>query len=109
MIGRLVVCLAIASSALAQLPTATILGVIRDATGAVLPGVALTITNVETGQMRSALSGEDGSYRVPALPVGSYEVRAELAGFQTAVRSGITLVVSQEAVINVTLEVGQTT
>ena len=98
-----------ASLALAQLPTATILGVVKDATGAVMPDATLTARNVETGQSRSAVSGGDGSYRFSALPVGSYEIRVGQAGFQTAVRSGLTLTVGQEAVVNFTLEVGAVT
>src|SRR5438093_675832 len=106
-IGSLLLCLLI-SSAEAQLPTATILGTIKDATGAVLPGTSVTVTHVETGQVRTTISAEEGSYRLAALPVGNYQVKAELAGFQTAIRNGITLAVSQEALINFTLEVGST-
>src|SRR3989304_897888 len=92
-----------ASFALAQLPTATILGVVKDASGAVVPGASLTARNTEPGQTRTAASAGDGSYRISALPVGSYEVRVEQSGFQTEVRSGFTLTVAQEAVINFTL------
>jgi len=98
-----------ASFALAQLPTATILGVVKDASGAVVPGASLTARNTETGQTRTAVSAGDGSYRFSALPVGSYEVRVEQSGFQTEVRSGFTLTVAQEAVINFTLQVGAVT
>lgn len=91
---------------MAQLPTATILGTVRDGTGAVVPGVSVSARNVETGQARSTTSGGDGSYRFVALPVGGYELRVEHAGFQTAIRSGLTLAVAQEAVINFTLQVG---
>src|SRR5262249_33648610 len=59
-----------------------------------------------TGLTRTAVGAEDGSYRFSALPVGPYEVRAEQPGFQTQVRSGLTLTVSQEAVVNFTLQVG---
>ena len=90
----------------AQLPTATILGAVRDASGAVIPGVSLTARNLETGQTRTAATGLDGSYRFSAMPVGSYEVRAEHAGFRSAARMGLTLSVSQEAVVNFALEVG---
>ena len=95
-----------AALAMAQLPTATILGVVRDSSGAVVPGASLTARNVETGQTRNGVSASDGSYRFPALPVGTYEVRAEESGFKAEVRSGLTLTVSQEAVVNFTLEVG---
>jgi len=94
------------SASLAQLPTATILGAVRDASGAVIPGVSLTARNLETGQTRTAATALDGSYRFSALPVGSYEVRAEQAGFRSAARMGLTLSVSQEAVVNFALEVG---
>src|SRR6202521_1006627 len=67
----------------AQLPTGTILGAVKDSSGAVIPGVSLTARNVETGLSRTAVSGGDGSYRFPALPAGNYEVRAEHAGSRT--------------------------
>ncbi|MBI2818040.1 MAG: carboxypeptidase regulatory-like domain-containing protein [Acidobacteria bacterium] len=90
----------------AQLPTATVLGVVRDSSGAVVPSARLTAVNVETGQSRTATTAADGSYRFSALTVGTYEIRAEESGFQTAIRTGLTLTVSQEAVVNFTLQVG---
>jgi outer membrane receptor protein involved in Fe transport len=90
----------------AQLPTATILGVVKDSTAAVIPGATLTARNVETGQIRTAITSGDGTYRMPALPVGNYEVRVEHPGFQTDVRRGLTLAVSEEAVVNFALQVG---
>src|SRR5579885_914812 len=92
--------------AFAQLPTATILGTAKDSSGAVIPDVTLTAKNVGTGLTRTTTSAGDGSYRFSALPVGAYEVRAEHTGFQTEVRSGLTLTVSEEAVVNFTLQVG---
>src|SRR5579885_2426281 len=92
--------------AVAQLPTATILGVVKDSSGAVVPGVTLTARNVDTGQSRATTSASDGLYRFPALPVGTYEVKAESPGFGTEVRSGLTLSVAQEAVVNFSLQVG---
>src|SRR3989338_3357020 len=79
-------------SALAQ-NTGTILGTVKDQTGAVLPGASISIRNVETGSSRTTVSGSRGEYRVPALNVGTYEVQAELSGFQTGIRQGITLTV----------------
>jgi hypothetical protein len=93
-------------AALAQLPTATILGTITDSSGAVIPGASLTARHVETGQTRTTISGENGSYRFAALPVGGYELRVELPGFQTAVHTGLTLAVAEEAVVNFTLQAG---
>src|SRR3990172_2966696 len=105
-IAGLTVLLAGGSLAIAQLPTATILGTVKDSTGAVVAGATLTVANVETGQSRAGVSGGDGSYRFSALPVGNYQVRAEHPGFRSEVRSGLTLTVSQEAVVNFTLDVG---
>jgi Carboxypeptidase regulatory-like domain/TonB dependent receptor-like, beta-barrel len=93
--------------ALAQLPSGTILGVVKDASGGVVPGAAVTARSVDTGQSRSAVTEADGSYRFNALPVGNYEVRVEAKGFQVAVHSGLTLTVAQQAVVNFALQVGE--
>ena len=90
----------------AQLPTATILGVAKDSSGGVLPSVTVTVTNVDTGFTRVVKTGDDGEYRVPELPVGRYEVKGEHTGFKVVNRKGITLEVTQQAVINLDFEVG---
>src|SRR5581483_8637891 len=97
----------LSSVALAQLPTATILGDVKEPSGAVIPGAMVTVNNTETGLSRTVTTGNDGSYRFAALPVGPYEVKASFSGFQTAVRTGVTLTVGQEAVVNFGLQVGQ--
>src|SRR5213595_993382 len=86
--------------------TATILGVVKDTSGALIPGVSITVKHTETGQTRTAISSESGSYNVPLLPVGAYEITTTMPGFKQDVRRGINLVVGQQAVINLTLEVG---
>src|SRR5580704_4292649 len=96
----------LAIPAVAQLPTATILGVAKDSSGGVLPNVTVTITNVDTGAVRAVKTGDDGEFQAPELPVGRYEVRAEHPGFKTVTRKGITLEVTQQAVINLDFEVG---
>jgi outer membrane receptor protein involved in Fe transport len=96
----------LAIPAFSQLPTATILGVAKDSSGGVLPGVTVTVVNVDTSLTRVVKTGDDGEYRVPELPVGRYEVRAEHAGFKTENRRGITLEVTQQAVINFEFQVG---
>src|ERR1035437_7769427 len=63
-------------------------------------------TTVETGAVRTGTTDEGGNYRVLSLSVGRYEIRAEKAGFKAAVQTGITLVVGQQAVVNLRLEVG---
>src|SRR5437870_3206228 len=90
----------------AQGSTAVISGVVRDASGAVVPGVSVTAKHIESGLTRTAVSNENGGYNVQLLPVGAYEITAELPGFKQQVRRGINLVVGQEAVVNLTLEVG---
>lgn len=98
----------IAGPAFAQLPTGTILGTVKDSSGGVVTGSTVAIKNVETGQSRTVATGDDGAYRVQALAVGGYEVTVSRDGFQTATRRGLTLTVSQEAVVDFTLQVGST-
>ena len=100
-----VLLLVIGAAPLFAQSTATIVGVVRDS-GGVLPGATVTVRNVDTGLTRSVPTGEDGAYRFPALPVGPYEIRAELSGFRTTVRSGVRLLVGQEAVVDMVLELG---
>ena len=78
----------------------------HDANGGLVPGVSVTAKHTESGLTRTVVTNETGSYRMPALPVGEYEVTAELSGFKQQVRRGITLVVAQEAVVNLTLDIG---
>src|SRR5881409_1991599 len=90
----------------AQISTATILGTVKDTSGALVPGVSITVKHTERGLTRSVVSGERGAYTVALLPVGAYELTTTMPGFKQAVRSGINLVVGQEAVVDLTLEVG---
>ncbi|MGH9784184.1 MAG: carboxypeptidase regulatory-like domain-containing protein, partial [Terriglobia bacterium] len=92
-----------------QVNTATISGTVRDASGAVLPGANVVVRNQDTGLTRTVTSNAAGRYVAPALGLGDYQVTAQLAGFQTTVRSGIALTVGQEAVIDLTLQVGAVT
>src|SRR5262252_3374953 len=87
--------------------TAQISGTVKDASGAVLPGVEVTATQTATGLMRTVVSNETGSYVLPNLPVGPYKVEAALAGFRTFSQTGIVLTVDANPVLNVTLQVGQ--
>ena len=65
----------------AQVTTATIAGVAQDASGAVIPGVSVTVKNLDTGITRTVTTDEGGRYTVPDLTIGSYEVEAQLPGF----------------------------
>src|SRR5436309_3417436 len=90
----------------AQTSTATILGTVKDTSGALIPGVSITVKHTESGLTRTVVSGERGGYNVPLLPVGPYELTTTMPGFKQVVRSGVNLVVGQEAVVDLTLEVG---
>jgi hypothetical protein len=87
--------------------TAQISGSVRDQTGAVLPGVEVTVSQTATGLVRSSVSNETGVYTLPNLPTGPYRLEASLPGFRTYVQTGIVLEVNGSPVINVRLEVGQ--
>jgi outer membrane receptor protein involved in Fe transport len=106
-IWTLLFCLAGAFHLSAQGPTATVLGTVTDASGAAIPEAALQVKNSETGTVTNATSDTEGRYRVPDLPIGNYSVSTTKQGFQTSVRTGITLSVGQTAVVDFLLPVGQ--
>src|SRR5262245_10643994 len=91
---------------LAQGSTAAISGVVRDTTGALIPGVNIAVKHIESGLTRNVVSSETGGYSLSLLPVGPYELSSDLPGFKQQVRRGINLVVAQQAIIDLTLEVG---
>src|SRR5579864_3486874 len=86
--------------------TGSILGVVRDATQAVVAGARIVATNAETNLNRETVSAPDGSYRIMALPAGTYKVTATASGFQQFTTSGIDVKVNDQLRIDVTLEVG---
>jgi hypothetical protein len=86
--------------------TASITGTVRDVSGAVISGVIMTVSHTESGLVRTVVTDSNGNFAVPSLPVGGYEVSTEKSGFKRALRRGINLVVAQQAVVNLTLEVG---
>ncbi len=81
-------------------------GVISDESGAVLPGVTVTITNLDTGDTRVVVTNESGLYRAPLLSLGKYKVEAELQGFKKLEQTGINISAGQTAVISMKLGVG---
>ena len=104
--GLLLVVALSAASLSAQVVTGAITGRITDTTGAVIPGATVQVQNVETGLSRSVQSDAGGRYVVRNLPVGSYTVTLQQSGFQTVVRSGITLTVGSEVTVNLEMQVG---
>jgi len=101
--------LTIHTGAFAQTSDGVISGLVRDTSGAVVPGATVKITNVETGISRTAMTDAAGRYRVPGLIPDHYQVETSMEGFQTEVRQGIELTVGRESVINVDLKIGQIT
>ena len=95
--------------ALAQVSTGTISGVVKDATGAVVPAATVKVTNLETGIARTLSTDEQGRYNAPNLSLGDYEVQAEMSGFLVEVRRGIRLTVGRQAVVDFALRVGSVT
>jgi carboxypeptidase family protein len=86
--------------------TAQISGSVTDASGGLVAGAQLKVTNVDTSAERSAQSGDDGSFLFPSLAIGSYKLEVTKAGFETYVQTGIVLQVNTSPAVNVVLQVG---
>jgi len=95
--------------ATAQVAEAAIVGTCVDPSGAVVPNVAVTAKNVNTGAHFEAATNATGNYVFPILPIGAYELSVSAAGFETIVRSGIVLQVGDRTRVDFTLKVGSTT
>ena len=95
-------------SALAQNATGTLVGSVKDANGAAVPNAAVTITNVDTREVRTLTTNEVGDYTAPLLKPGNYEVTLSVAGFKKETRSGIVLNVDKTVRIDISLAVGGT-
>ena len=89
----------------AQVAQAELRGSVVDQSGGVLPGVTLTATHVDTGTVRTTVTTSSGSYVMPALPVGLYTIKAELAGFGTITKEGVRLGVGESGTLNFALKV----
>jgi hypothetical protein len=98
-----------ATTALAQYTTARLSGTVQDNTGAAVPGATVMVEQAGTSYIQTIKSGADGEYLFPSLPVGSYQLTVEMAGFSTYVQKGIVLEVGQTASQRVTLAVGAVT
>ncbi len=102
-----VVCLTLVVAAFGQSSagTGSVLGVVTDPSGAVVPEAAITVRNVDTNVSRNVTSNEAGRYEVVALQPGEYEIRVVKPGFATLVRSGITLSVGSRTTVDLALTV----
>ena len=99
--------LLIATSLIAQTFRGTILGTVTDPQGAVIPGAKVTVHNINTGLERTTQTSADGSYSVPELPIGTYNVTATQSGFQTAVISNVAVDVAAEKRVDFVFRTGQ--
>jgi len=93
-------------SSMAQTATATITGTVTDGTGAVVPNAQVTVQAHGTGLTYQATSTSDGTYTVPLLPVGTYDIAVSAAGFGKVKQTGVTLDVGQRFRADTTLQVG---
>ena len=71
-------------------------GLVQDLSGSVVPNVAVTVKNVETGFVRSVQANESGFYLVSNLPIGTYEISAEVRGFKKFITTGVVLNVNSK-------------
>ena len=95
-----------ALGAWAQTSTSQISGTVRDSSGAVIPAATVTLTNEATGVVQKQSTTEAGVYAFPAIPVGSYTLKVEAAGFRTLNKTGNVVQVNTPVDIDLTLEVG---
>ncbi len=100
-----IVSLLAAGLAGAQSPTGSIQGTVVDSSGALLPGVTVTLTNSETGAARTVVTDSNGLFAMPLLPVGIYEIAAELAGFSTKRQPDVRLNVGQTLTLRIEMAV----
>ena len=106
-LAMIVLCaLAAVEPAAAQQTTGNISGRILDTQGAAMPGVTVTGRNTQTGFVRTEVSDGEGVYRLTALPVGIYDITAELQGFSPFDRKGVVVNVSQTTDLNIELKLG---
>jgi hypothetical protein len=92
-----------------QSTTGTILGVVRDASGGIVPKASVTVRNTGTNAVSETVTDEQGAYTVPLLPVGSYTVEVSAPGFRAYRQEGIRLQVNQQARVDIALAVGNVT
>src|ERR1700677_2744995 len=94
-------------AAYAQGGSATINGTVTDPTGAVISGAQISAKNIETGQVTTVNTGSEGTYSLPFVAIGRYEITASHPGFATETQTRITLSADQAASVNFELKTGQ--
>src|SRR5579872_3889107 len=107
--GSLLVLCSCAGLSFAQAVNATLLGSVTDATGAIVPGAKVTITEASTGTTRTGVTNDSGNYTFPDIPPGTYSVSVERSGFKKESRTGVVVEVNSSARIDVRLQPGALT
>jgi outer membrane receptor protein involved in Fe transport len=105
-ITLLMLCLTLPFTALAQSSNGSISGIVTDDTGAAIPGVTVTATNVATGTARTTISNATGNYNLPNLIPGTYRVGSELSGFQPVKYDKVVVNVGTDTTLNMKLKAG---
>jgi hypothetical protein len=95
--------------ATAQTQTATLVGAVRDATGAVVPAAKVTVVNTETSFRSETVTSNEGSYYVPYLSPGVYRITLEAAGFKRYVNDGVAIRTGETPRVDIQLELGNVT
>jgi hypothetical protein len=90
-------------------PTGMLSGIVKDQTGAILPGVGVEVRNTGTDLARTAITDDVGRWMIPALPVGTYQVSFELPSFKKLTKDGVAVEASVTRTIDASLEVGAVT
>lgn len=103
---KVIYCGLLATASLLGQGSVTIYGTVTDASGSLIPGASVTITQTTTGQVRSVVSNERGDYVATQLPIGAYLVTAELRGFKRFVQTGIRVQVDENRQVPITLQIG---
>jgi hypothetical protein len=93
----------------AQVLYGSVVGTVTDQTGAVVPGVTVTITNIETGQAREGITDDAGNYSILNVLEGKYDLSATMTGFRNYLEKGLVVTINRVTRINVSLQVGQVT
>jgi hypothetical protein len=99
-------CVSVSVSSFAQTSNATVGGTVSDASGALIPGVTVIATNIATGIVTTVITNESGAYQFASLQTGTYNISAELSGFQTQIYNNVVLGVAQQVRLNFALQVG---
>jgi hypothetical protein len=103
--ASVLLCLFLSVNSHAQTINASVGGTVGDSTGALIPGVTVSATNVGTGIVNTSVTNESGAYNFPSLQPGNYKVSAELPGFQTQTFTDVQLGGAQQVRLNFTLQV----